>query len=137
MPPFWNPDGFKSAVEKLKGLECQRICLAHFGCLKDEDARDFPDDMIKTYEIWWNVFAEADKRGKLDDVKYLKETLTREAGLFIPDLELTKTSMILMLGIINRLRKIFGKKLIKVAEIQLETIIGWLTKGYRIYNTGS
>jgi len=137
MPPFWNPDGFKSAVEKLKDLECERICLAHFGCLQSEDARNFPDDTIKTCETWWNVFAEADKEGKLDDLKYLKETLMREAEIFIPDLELTKSSMILMLGIINGFRKIFRKKPIKVAEVQLETIIGWLTKGYRRYITGT
>ena len=137
MPPFWNPDGFKSAVNKLKRLECERICLAHFGCLKDEEARNFPDDTMNTYETWWNVFAEADKAGKLDDVKYLKETLIKEAKIFIPDLEVTKTSILLMLGIINRFRKIFGKKPIKVAEVQLEAIIGWLTKGYRNYNASA
>ena len=137
MPPFWNPDGFKSAVNKLKRMECKRICLAHFGCLKNDEARNFPDDTIKTYETWWNVFAEADKSGKLEDVKYIKETLIREAGLVIPDLELTKTSMIMMLRVINLFKTIFGKRPIKVAEVQLETIIGWLTKGYRTYNAGA
>jgi len=137
MPPFWNPDSFKSAVNKLKHLDCNRICLAHFGCLKDDEARNFPDDTIKSYETWWNVFTEADKSGKLDDVKYLKEALIREAGLVLPDLELTKTSMIMMLKIINLFKKTFGKKPIKVAEVQLETIAGWLTKGYRTYNAGA
>jgi hypothetical protein len=137
MPPFWNPDGFNSAVNKLKHLECKKICLAHFGCLKNAEARNFPDETIKTYETWWNVFVEADKQGKLDDTKYLKETLIKEAELIIPDLEVTKTSMLLILGIINRFRKIFGKAPIKVAEVQLETIIGWLTKGYRTYNSGA
>lgn len=137
MPPFWNPDGFNSAVNKLKHLECEKICLAHFGCLKNEEARNFPDETIKTYETWWNVFAEADKRGKLDDAKYLKETLIKEAELVIPDLEVTKTSMLMILGLINRFRKIFGKAPIKVAEVQLETIIGWLTKGYRTYTSGT
>lgn len=137
MPPFWNPDGFKSTVNRLKRLECERICLAHFGCLKGKEAQNFPDDAYKAYEIWWNVFAEADKGGKLDDVKYLKETLIKEAALVIPDLEVTKTSMKMMLGIINRFRKMFGKTPIKVAEIQLKTIIGWLTKGYRTYTSGT
>jgi glyoxylase-like metal-dependent hydrolase (beta-lactamase superfamily II) len=137
MPPFWNPDGFNSAVNKLKHLECEKICLAHFGCLKNEEARNFPDETIKTCETWWNVFVEADKQGKLDDAKYLKETLIKEAELVIPDLEVTKTSMLMILGIINRFRKIFGKAPIKVAEVQLETIIGWLTKGYRTYTSGT
>ena len=137
MPPFWNPDGFKSAANALKRLECERICLAHFGCLRGAEARNFPDDTIKAYETWWHVFAEADRGGKLDDVKYLKETLSKAADFVIPDLELTKPSMIMMLGIINCFRKIFGKKPIKVAEVQLETIIGWLTKGYRTYNAGA
>lgn len=137
MPPFWNPDGFNSAVNKLKRLECEKICLAHFGCLQNEEARNFPDETIKTCETWWNVFAEADKRGKLDDAKYLKETLIKEAELVIPDLEVTKTSMLIILGIINGFRKIFGKAPVKVAEVQLETIIGWLTKGYRTYTSGT
>ncbi len=137
MPPFWNPDGFKSAVNKLKRMACQRICLAHFGCLKDDEARNFPDETIKTYETWWNVFVEADKSGKLDDVKYLKETLIAEGRLVLPDLEVTKSSMQMMLGGINLFRKIFGKKPIKVAEIQLQAIVGWLTKGYRTYSTGA
>jgi glyoxylase-like metal-dependent hydrolase (beta-lactamase superfamily II) len=137
MPPFWNPDGFISAVNKLKHMECKRICLAHFGCLQDDEARSFPEDTIKTYETWWNVFVEADKSGKLDDVKYIKEMLIRDAGLVLPDLELTKTSMIMILGVINLFKKILGKKPVKVAEVQLETIIGWLTKGYRTCNTGA
>jgi hypothetical protein len=45
--------------------------------------------------------------------------------------------MQMMLGGINLFRKIFGKKPIKVAEIQLQAIVGWLTKGYRTYSTGA
>jgi hypothetical protein len=65
---------------------------------------------IKTCETRWTVFAEADKNGNRDDVKDIKETLIREADLVLPDLEQTKTSMRMMLGVIKLLLKIFGKR---------------------------
>ena len=131
MPPFWNKDGFYSAAEKLKQIDYEKICLAHYGCLDGKEAKDFPNETISAYETWWNIFAESDKKGKLDDVTYMRETIVKRAGIEMPELEITKASMRIMLSLINTGKKIFGKKPIDVAEAQLEGFINWLVKGYK------
>ena len=52
----------------------------------------------------------------------------------LPDLEIKKASMRIMLGTINFARKAIGKKPIRPVEVQMEAIIEWLIKGYRTYN---
>jgi glyoxylase-like metal-dependent hydrolase (beta-lactamase superfamily II) len=131
MPPFWNKDGFYSAAEKLKQIDFEKICLAHYGCLDGKEAKDFPNETISAYETWWNIFAESDKKGKLDDVTYMRETIIKRAGIEMPELEISKATMRFMLSLINTGKKIFGKKPIDVAEVQLEGFINWLVKGYR------
>jgi glyoxylase-like metal-dependent hydrolase (beta-lactamase superfamily II) len=131
MPPFWNKDGFYSAAEKLKQIDFEKICLAHYGCLDGKEAKDFPNETISAYETWWNIFAESDKKGKLDDVTYMRETIIKRAGIEMPELEISKATMRFMLSLINTGKKIFGKKPIDVAEVQLEGFINWLVKGYK------
>lgn len=131
MPPFWSKDGFYSAAEKLKKIDYERICLAHFGCIDGKEAKDFPNESVAAMETWWNVFVESDKNGNLDDLSYMRKAIVREAKIEMPELELTKTSMRIMLSLINTGKKIFGKKPIDVGAVQLESFISWLVKGYR------
>lgn len=131
MPPFWSEEGFYAAVEKIKSVDYQHLCLAHYGCLDVNRSKTFPDEAVRTYETWWHIFEDAYKKGKLDDLTFLKGRLLDETGIDYPDLEISNPSMRFMLSIINTARKAFGKKPIDVAEVQLEGIIGWLTKGYK------
>jgi hypothetical protein len=87
-----------------------------------------------TYETWWNVFVDAESKGKLDDAAFIKESLLKELDITLPDLEIKKASMRIVLGTINFARKVIGKKPIRVAEVQMEAIIGWLISGYKTYN---
>ena len=131
MPPFWNRDGFYSAVEKLKKIDYEKIFLAHYGCIYGKEAQEFPNDAVAAFETWWNVFVEAEKKGKLDDVTYLRETIVKEANIVMPEIEIAKASMRIMLSLIDTGRKIIGKKPIDVGAVQLEGFIGWLQKGYK------
>lgn len=131
MPPFWNKDGFYSAAEKLKRIDYEMICLAHYGCLVGEEAQNFPSETVSALETWWNVFVESDKNGKLDDVKYMRETIVQEAKIEMPELEITKAHMRIILSLINAGRKIIGKAPIDVGDVQLEGFINWLVRGYR------
>ena len=133
MPPFWDPDGFGAAVERLKKTDYERISLAHFGCLEGDEAQRFPDEAVETYETWWDIFHTADQDGKLDDMDHLKERILREAGLVLPELEVSKPTARIMLNLVNTLKRVLGQKPIDPAEIQLEIIVGWLAKGYRTY----
>jgi glyoxylase-like metal-dependent hydrolase (beta-lactamase superfamily II) len=131
MPPFWNKDGFYSAAEKLKQIDYEKIFLAHYGYLDGNEAQEFPNDTVTAVETWWNVFAEADKKGKLDDVTYLRENIVKEANIVMPEIEIAKASMRIMLSLMDTGRKIIGKKPIDVGAMQLEGFIGWLQKGYK------
>jgi glyoxylase-like metal-dependent hydrolase (beta-lactamase superfamily II) len=131
MPPFWNKDGFYAAVEKMKHLDYDKLCIAHYGCLQRGDAEKFLDETIKTYEAWWGIFSDADEKNKLDDTGYIKERLLTQIGHELPDLEVSKASMRFMLSMVNTVKKIMGKPPVKVADLQMDGIIGWLAKGYR------
>jgi len=133
MPPFWDPDGFRAAVDRLKHMDYERICLAHFGCLEGDEAQRFPDEAVETYETWWDIFHTADQEGKLDDKGYLNERLFREAGLVLPELQVSKPTTRIMMNLVNLIKRVLGQKPIDPAEIQLEIIVGWLAKGYRTY----
>jgi glyoxylase-like metal-dependent hydrolase (beta-lactamase superfamily II) len=132
MPPFWNKDGFLSAAEKLKRIDYEKLYLAHYGCLEGKEAKDFPNETVAAMETWWNVFVESEKKGKLDDVTYLREAIVKEAKIVMPELEISKASMRIMLSLIDTGRKIIGKKPIDVGAVQLEGFIGWLQKGYKV-----
>lgn len=132
MPPFWDKDGFYAAVEKLKQTDYEKLCMAHFGCLQGEEAEKYPEEAVMTYETWWNVFVDAESQERLNDIAYVKESLLKELDITtLPDLEIKKASMRILLSTINFFRKAIGKKPIRVAEVQMEAIIGWLIKGYQ------
>jgi hypothetical protein len=84
MPPFWDADGFRSAVERIQGIDYERICLAHFGCLEGDAARDFVEHAVPTYETWWDLFSQVDQVGKLDDVETIQRALVEKRGSFCP-----------------------------------------------------
>jgi len=136
MPPFWDSNSFYATLEKLKQIDYEKLCLAHFGCLEGEAAKKFPDETAETCKSWWTIFNDVQKKDKLDDVNYIKERILQETNVVLPDLEINKTMMRIMLNVINTFKKLTGKKQIQIAEVQLEGIITWLTKGYKIYTEG-
>ena len=131
MPPFWDKDGFYSAAEKLKQIDYEKIYLAHYGCLDGKEAQDFPNETVAAMETWWKVFVDSDKKGKLDDVTYMRKAIVKEANIVMPEVEIAKASMRIMLSLINMGKKIFGKEPIDVGAVQLEGFINWLVKGYK------
>lgn len=131
MPPFWDRDGFAVAVEKLKALDYQTLCLAHFGCLRGDEARRYPDEARATVDAWLEIFREVDEEGRLDDTVYLADRIMSALGLALPDLELDKPHLRLVLAAVNLARKPLGKPPVTVAGEQLKAVAGWLAKGYR------
>lgn len=131
MPPFWDEAGFDAAVDRLKGLGYEALCLAHFGCLRGDEARRYPEEARATVKAWLEVFGEAERAGKLDDTGYLRERLVEGLELELPSLEVSKPHIRLLIALINLARKPLGKPPVTVAEEQMKAIVGWLAKGYR------
>jgi glyoxylase-like metal-dependent hydrolase (beta-lactamase superfamily II) len=84
MPPSWDPDAFRSTIDKLKQTDYDSLCLAHYGCIYGGEAKSIPDDALRVTERWWQLFT--DNRQRLDDAEYLFELVMNEIGPRIPDL---------------------------------------------------
>jgi glyoxylase-like metal-dependent hydrolase (beta-lactamase superfamily II) len=80
--PFWNEGDFRRSLEILKFLEPKTICLAHFGCLSDLDAKRFPDDSLSMYEKWMEVLDQNSER--LEDISFLVDLLWEKVYYYIP-----------------------------------------------------
>jgi hypothetical protein len=59
--------------------------------------------------------------------------LVEEVGIVLPDLAVSKLSTRLLLRLANLFKRALGQKPIRVAEVQLKVIAGWLAKGYRTH----
>ncbi|MFX1535018.1 MAG: hypothetical protein ACFFDI_12405, partial [Promethearchaeota archaeon] len=137
MPPFWDKKDFFASIEKVKQIEFDSICLGHFGCLYGEEARNFLDETLDTFNQWWKVFETAEEEDKLDDIDYLKdlvmkETTTTQDVIDAADFKLQKFMFKVLLGSVNSFRRLFRKKPITPAEILMPEVLEWLSNGYKI-----
>lgn len=73
-PPWFDKEGYYRTLAKLKEVEFNTVCLAHYGCWDGHDAENMLDDAKQVFENFWNFF-EAN-RDRLDDTDYLAKALT-------------------------------------------------------------
>ena len=76
MPPSWNSEAFQSSIGKLKGVDYDSLCLAHFGCIQGDEARRVPDEALLVCDSWWKLFDE--NASHLGDIGYMAETVIRQ-----------------------------------------------------------
>jgi len=58
MPPEYNEEKLLATYEKIKKIGYSTICMAHYGMLTGELAKDLPDDAKENY-FYWRDFALA------------------------------------------------------------------------------
>ena len=134
MPPFWDTEAFYSSVEKLRRVPYESICLAHFGLIYGEEARNLLDEAVATFEAWWKIYESAEKLGRLDDPDYLAETIKKDMRVKIPEFALLKPSYKFLLGLMNVGRKLVRKEPYSVGEMMLRNyVVKWLAIGYKTY----
>jgi len=134
MPPFWDTDAFYASVKKLSHIDYEGICLAHFGFIYGEEAKNIFDEAVATFERAWKIFESAEELRKLDDTNYIIKTIKKELKIAFPDFQLLKSNLKFLLGMMNLGRRLTGKKPYTVSEILLRNyVIKWLVQGYKIY----
>jgi glyoxylase-like metal-dependent hydrolase (beta-lactamase superfamily II) len=134
MPPFWDTDGFYSSVKKLSHIDYEGICLAHFGFIYGEEAKNIFDEAVATFETVWKIFESAEELGRLDDVDYIVESIKKELNFAFPELRLLKFNLKFLLGLMNLGRRLTGKQPYTVSEVLLRNYaVKWLVKGYKTY----
>ncbi len=107
MPPSWNPDAFQSTIGKLKEVDYDTLCLAHFGFIEGDEARQILDEALSVCDSWWKVFDQ--NADRLGDIGYLAQAVVKQTGLGIPE---------------------------EAAEVMLGGYLTYLVKGYEIYKKG-
>ncbi len=131
MPPSWDPEAFRATIDKLKGLNYESLCLAHFGLIYGDEARDILDEVVLTCETWWRLFEE--NASRLDDVDYLSEVIMREIKPSLPQLTVLSRKIELMLGLATAWSKLARKEPPALGETLLHETVGMLATGYRTY----
>ncbi len=106
MPPYWDKDEFLASNEKLKKIDFNTICIAHFGYIYGDEAKTILDEAISVYEKWWNLYEE--NVDKLDDMDYMTNKILDQN--LIPKDILSLFPEMLVHGVIN-----------------------WLASGFRMY----
>jgi glyoxylase-like metal-dependent hydrolase (beta-lactamase superfamily II) len=129
MPPYWNWDDFNKTVKKLKEIDYDSLCLAHFGYIYDDEAKNFVDDAVPMYELWWKLFEE--NKDRLDDTGYMQNLISKEANLIYPETQILNPKLKAFLGFMTGMKKISGKKPPLMSELILGQLIGMLVMGYR------
>ena len=107
IPPFWDPGGYTTAVDRVAALDYDTICLGHFGALPGAEARTFPREAAAACDAWWAGFAAAEADGRLDDIAYVRGCIEERAGATPPlELEVAKRSLRVMLAAMNGGRRL-------------------------------
>jgi len=70
---YWNEEDFLKTIDRLKKTDYKSLCLAHFGCLTDDEAGQFPSESLSMYRQWMGLFAENVER--IDDISFLADLM--------------------------------------------------------------
>jgi len=70
---YWQEKEYLESIEKLKSLELDFLCIAHFGVFTGDDIIRFLDESVSMYYKWMELFDQ--NNNKLDDPKFLIDVM--------------------------------------------------------------
>ena len=131
-PPYWDPSAFISTINKLKNIDYDSLCLAHFGCVKGEESRQILDEAVLTYETWWRLFDE--NADKLHDISYMVEAVMEKIKPGIPDIKILSLKLKVLFSLMTGWQKLIHKRTQPLGVLLLRGILEQLAAGYETYN---
>ncbi len=131
MPPYWDKDAFYNSVDKLREIDYDSLCLAHFGYIYGDEAKSILDEAVSAYEQWWQLFEK--NIDKLDDTGYILEVISKEANLVFPEFQLLSFKLKVLSGLMTGWKKLTRKKPQPVGELIMQQIIMGLAQGFKTY----
>ena len=135
MPPFWDAQAFQETIEKLRQINYESLCLAHFGYIHGDEAKYILDEAVATCDTWWRVF---DKHAdKLDDTDYMIGVIRKEIDPTPANLKIVSLKLKFLAGVMTTVSKLLRKEPKPLSDYLLQGIVEWLAKGYRTYKTQS
>ena len=130
MPPFWDESAYFHTLDKLKTLDIETLCLAHFGYVPRIEISDFLDEMRLFYEISRNIMLRVIEKPELEPL--LPKLIMKELHLEIPQMEVYDKKIPLILGIVNVFRRMRGKDPIHVGHLLTPKFVGHAFDGFKI-----
>lgn len=130
-PPCWDKDAFYNSVNKLREIDYDSLCLAHFGYIYGDEAKSILDEAVSVYELWWKLFEK--NVDKLDDTGYMLGVLSKEANFIYPEIELFSLKSKVLLGVMTGLKRLTRKKTQPIGELIMDVIIKGLAQGFKTY----
>lgn len=131
MPPSWDPNAFLSTINKLKQVDYDSLCLAHFGYINGDEAKHILDEALLVCETWWQLFDE--NADKLVDIDYMLETVMREINPGIPEIKILSLKLKVLFALMTGWRKLARKGYQPIGELLLRGILKQLATGYKAY----
>lgn len=131
MPPSWDPEAFLSSIDKLKRIEYESLCIAHFGCIHGNEARSILDESASAHDIWWKLYDRNARR--LSDLDFMGEEVMREINPGSPDIRIISWKLKLLYRLMTGGRALLGKPPIPLDRLLLSKTLKDLRTGYRIY----
>lgn len=134
MPPDWDPDAFQSSIDKLRGIPYEALCLAHFGCIADEEARTILNEALAVWRVWWQFYERHAEH--LDDRGYLLRAMRQELKPGVPPLRPMTAALRLLLPLVNAVGTLTGTRTAIIDRLAFADPLQWLAAGYRAYTAG-
>jgi glyoxylase-like metal-dependent hydrolase (beta-lactamase superfamily II) len=135
MPPFWDTEAFRATIEKLRQINYESLCLAHFGYIYGDEAKHILDEAVAICDTWWEVFDNYSD--KLDDTDFMMGIILKEINPTPADLEIVSLKLKILAGLMTAVSKLLRKQPKPLYQHLLKGIVEWLAKGYRTYKTQS
>ena len=129
--PFWDPDAYYASIDKLKQIDYDTLCLAHYGYIYGDEAKGILDESVTNYEQWWQLFEK--NVDKLDDVDYMVEVVLKEMNPDFPDLEILSLKLKVLFGLMTGWSKLVRKSPQPIGGLLRETL-GDLITAYKTYS---
>jgi len=88
---YWKKKDYLESIEKLKSLDLDYLCIAHFGVLTESDIIRFLDNSISMYYNWMDFFDQNNE--KLDDSEFLIDLMWETLYKDFFDMPILKISL--------------------------------------------
>ena len=66
---YWKEKDYLESIEKMKSLDIEYLCIAHFGVLTEDDIPNFIDKSVSMYFRWMEVFERYSDR--IEDYNFI------------------------------------------------------------------
>ncbi|MHA1190982.1 MAG: MBL fold metallo-hydrolase [Promethearchaeota archaeon] len=89
---YWKEEDYLKSIKKIKSLDLDYLCIAHFGIFTGEDIINFIDKSVSIYYQWMEIFDQFSE--KLEDLDFITDKLWDNIYKDFHDTPLLKETLI-------------------------------------------